>query len=328
MESYHFLLQVCLVFLVFFFLYLLIRFLRGLFLKNRLGYYSIQLENYDSLEYKSIYKVISAFSRLLESLVIFNGVARIYDKYIFEDSKLRKGMDYFSLKILVGFLLVLLYLFFCFFYEDSILVLLVLVSFVLGFVLPDFYCVFQFHNKKQLVNHEILNAVIMINNSFKANRTTEQAIMDVIVRSDGQLKSEFQKVLSDVKIGLEPSEAFHRMYFRTGLSSVEQISRSLAVVAISGIPIVDVFDEVEKRLLEEEKFHHLLQVYRSTNKIAHLLFLLLPLLFFLYLFLSNAKYLAILQSKVGVFFLLIEAILYLLYMLFLRKIVGGSQYDK
>ena len=59
---------------------------------NRLSYYSLNLEN--KKEKGVVNNIIFKSSRVLESLVIFNGLARTYDKYIYSDSRLRKSMDY------------------------------------------------------------------------------------------------------------------------------------------------------------------------------------------------------------------------------------------
>lgn len=323
MEDYKTLLQVILLLICLFFIYLLIKYIRSIIMRNRLSYYSLNLDD-ESFEYKSFYKIISKFSTFLNSLVIFNGLARTYNKYIYDDSKLRKGIDYISLKFISGILMILLYLFLAILYKNDILLYLVLVCFVLGFLLPDFYCFFKEKHYSRISNQDILRAVIIMENSYKVNKSTEQVLEDVIKRSDGRLKNEFIRVLNDIRIGLEIPDAFYRMYYRTGIEVLKNIAEGLKVVIVSGINPAMVFEEIEKSLIMKERFLQEISVYLSVNKIAHLVFLLLPLIFIVCIFLFNKSYVDILLSDIGVFLVLILGIVYLLYMLFLRSVVKGN----
>ena len=310
MEDYKTLLQVILLLICLFFIYLLIKYIRSIIMRNRLSYYSLNLDD-ESLEYKSFYKIISKFSTFLNSLVIFNGLARTYNRYIYDDSKLRKGIDYISLKFISGILMILLYLFLAILYKNDILLYLVLVCFVLGFLLPDFYCFFKEKHYSRISNQDILRAVIIMENSYKVNKSTEQVLEDVIKRSDGRLKNEFIRVLNDIRIGLEIPDAFYRMYYRTGIEVLKNIAEGLKVVIV-------------RSLIMKERFLQEISVYLSVNKIAHLVFLLLPLIFIVCIFLFNKSYVDILLSDIGVFLVLILGIVYLLYMLFLRSVVKGD----
>jgi hypothetical protein len=62
--------------------------------------------------------------------VIFNGLARTYDKYIYEDGKLKKSMDYVSVKILLGGLLIFINVFIHSLYKLEFGALLLLISFI------------------------------------------------------------------------------------------------------------------------------------------------------------------------------------------------------
>lgn len=327
MEEYRVLLQIILLIICLFLLYLLVKYIRSIMIKNRLSDYSINLGD-DNLEYKSFYKIILVVGNFLDSLVIFNGLARTYKKFINDDSKLRREIDFISLKFVFGILMILLYLFLVILYNDEILLYLVLICFVLGFLLPDFYWVFKDNHHKSIGNQDILKVVIIMENSYKVNRSTEQAVNDVINRTDGNLRLEFKKVLADMRIGLDVSDAFYRLYYRTRLEAVRRIANSFKIIDVSGISAALVFEEIEKYLIMDERFEQEMNVYYSVNKIAHLVFLLLPLIFIVSILLFNKRYIDVLLSEIGVFLILILGIIYLLYMLFLRRIIGGSVNDK
>lgn len=327
MNKYELVLQIFAIVFLLFILYLLFRFIIATIRAKRLTDFSLRGSK-ESSEKSIIFRIIYSFSDFLKSLVIFNQYGKTYDKYIYEESRLRKGIDYISIKILLGISFVFSYLFISFLYRDSISSLLILLVFVIGFLLPDFYCLFIRRKKVKILNKNMLSAIIIMNNSFKANSSTEKAINDVISRTDGLLSIEFKKVLNDLKIGMNVSEAFLRMYRRVRISSILYISRVLSLVNKSGISIVEAFDLIESKLINEEKFNNQINVLNSTNKISLLIFSILPVIFILCIIFYNKEYIMLFNTYLGTFVLAIILILYVFYLMLLRMIFRGGKYDR
>lgn len=327
MNKYELVLQIFAIFFLLFILYLLFRFVVASIRAKRLTDFSLRGSK-ESSEKSIIFRIIYSFSDFLKSLVIFNQYGKTYDKYIYEESRLRKGIDYISIKILLGISFVFSYLFISFLYREPISSLLILLVFVIGFLLPDFYCLFIRRKKVKILNKNMLSAIIIMNNSFKANSSTEKAINDVISRTDGLLSIEFKKVLNDLKIGMNVSEAFLRMYRRVRISSILYISRVLSLVNKSGISIVEAFDLIESKLINEEKFNNQINVLNSTNKISLLIFSILPVIFILCIIFYNKEYIMLFTTYLGTFVLAIILILYVFYLMLLRMIFRGGKYDR
>lgn len=327
MNKYELVLQIFAIVFLLFILYLLFRFIIASIRAKRLTDFSLRGSK-ESSEKSIIFRIIYSFSDFLKSLVIFNQYGKTYDKYIYEESRLRKGIDYISIKILLGISFVFSYLFISFLYRDSISSLLILLVFIIGFLLPDFYCLFIRRKKVKILNKNMLSAIIIMNNSFKANSSTEKAINDVISRTDGLLSIEFKKVLNDLKIGMNVSEAFLRMYRRVRISSILYISRVLSLVNKCGISIVEAFDLIESKLINEEKFNNQINVLNSTNKISLLIFSILPVIFILCIIFYNKEYIMLFTTYLGTFVLAIILILYVFYLMLLRMIFRGGKYDR
>ena len=326
MNKYSMALQILAWLFIGYLVYLVIRYLKTLLRLNRLSYYSLNLEN--KKDKGLINNIIFKMSRVLESLVIFNGLARTYDKYIYTDSKLRKGIDYVSIKILLGLLFIFINILINSLYRIEFNALLVIISFVLGFIIPDFYCLINKNKRVNILNKNLLSAIIIMNNSYKANESTEQAIKSVCERTEGAVAVEFMKVLNDIKLGIDISEAFYRMYERTNLSAVKYMSQVLGLVNRSGIDIIDAFSNIEKKLLEIEKFNNELIVLRDTNRLSVLIFSILPLVFLVTVVAYNTDYIKLLMSVNGIFIILIMFISYMLYLFIIKRIIRGDKYVK
>lgn len=326
MDKYTVALQILAWLFIGYIVYLVIRYIKSLFRLNRLSYYSLNLEN--KKDKGLVNNIIFKMSRVLESLVIFNGLAKTYDKYIYSDGKLRKGIDYVSIKLLLGIGFIFINLLINSLYKIEFNALLILISFVLGFIIPDFYCLFNKSKRVNILNKNLLSAIIIMNNSYKANESTEQAIKSVIQRTEGAVSVEFMKVLNDIKLGIDISEAFSRMYERTHLPVIKYMSSVLGLVNKSGIDIIDAFSNIEKKLLEIEKFNNELIVLRDTNRLSVLLFSILPLVFLVTVIAYNTEYIKLLMNVNGIFIILIMFISYMLYLFIIKRIIRGDKYVK
>ncbi len=324
MNKYSLVLQILAIIVILVLIYFFIKYLISLKKLNRLSYYSIDNNKNDSF----IINIVKLFGDFLEVLVVFNGIAKSYDKYLSDDNKINKGIYCISIKILLGLFLIIINIFGCFLLKDNINGLLILLSFVIGFVTPDYYFLLYRSRRAKILNRNILGAIIIMNNSYKISGSTELALKDVISRTDGVVKEEFSRVLNDIKLGLDISDAFLRMYIRTKLKVVLYISRFLSLTTKFGINITEAFDNIEKKLLDNERLNNELNNIHNINAISGLLFALLPLIFIFILVVYNRVYLDLFLSNMGVFVVSILLLLYLLYLIFIRTIMRGGKYDK
>lgn len=322
MNNYKTILFIVSILAICFVIYLLYRFIVLLYKVNRLNDLGLNSENPDiSLKFR--YRFLYKFANILSSMTIFNSISRTYDKYIDENSKLRKGIDYIAIKILFGLSLSIIYIFMMMLTKDDISLLFILITFILGFIIPDFYCYFIYHKKENINNKELLGAVIIMSNSYRAGRSTEQALKDVIEKSQGRLKREFIRVHDDIKLGLSSGESFNRMYERTNLKVVKDISNMLILSNKSNINIVASFNLIEKKLLDNEKYDNEVAMTNELNHLVYMVFLVLPIIIMILVILSNNSLLMLIGSSCGNIIVLILLILYILYFFIINKVVKG-----
>ncbi len=305
-----------------FVLYLLYKVIGYFKKKDRLSDFGIELSGTDidvSFRYKVLYKV----ANILESLVIFNGIARTYDKYVDNDSRLRKGMDYLAIKLMLGILFSFIYVFMMMISMSKINLIILIICFVLGYVVTDFYCYYKQYRYKDIVMKDLLSAIIIMRNSYKANRNIDEMMDDLVNRTNGRIKDEFKRVRGDTKVGLSISEAFKRMYDRTKLPVILDMSNILALANKTSINMINVLETMEKKVIDYEKLNDDLNVYISVNKLAYVVFLLLPFVFLVFIIISNQSYLSVIGSSAGSAIILTLTIIYILYILVINKIVKG-----
>lgn len=267
-------------------------------------------------------KILFEFSDFLESLVIFNGVSRTYDQFIFDDSRLRKGMDYIAIKVILAILCTLFYYFIALFYIGKIYITLVVAAFALGLVIVDFYCLYRYYQKTYISHEDYMKLVIMINNGFKASKSVESILEECIRNTSGSLRKQVRTLLRDYRMGLSLQKSFERMYYRVSDRSILFISNCLKLYD-EGVSYSVIFPYVEKELVKYEKITRKINDIKEFNLMLSIFFVFIPIVFIVYVLFSKNSYVDGILSNYGFAILLIEMIIYLLYLLFVRVMLKG-----
>ena len=161
MKNYESFLQVCAIILVVFLVYLFFKYVVYLMKKNRLADFSLKVRNNRN---NPILRIVKKTSNFIKSLKLidakkYNGYARLVPG--FED-----GYDIVSSKVLCSLLLTFLYLFVSMLYRSELHITIVLICLMLGYVLLDFYFIYNSRNNTKLVSKDMLGAIIIMSNDF------------------------------------------------------------------------------------------------------------------------------------------------------------------
>jgi len=322
MNKYSAILQLVAVLVVVFIGYLLFKYCVYLVRKNRLQDFSLKVKGSKNGFLVRSIKKTGSFLRKFKFIKV-----KKYNSYARYINNLDDGYDILASKILCSLFLLFLYLIVSLLYKSNLNIIIVLVCLVIGYVLLDFYYIYNGRNTYRLVNKDLLGAVIIMNNDFKANRSVEQAINDVIDRKNGPISIEFKKIRDDVELGLSYGEAFLRMYKRTGINVLLDVSHAFSLYTLIGSDLIDVFDQIEKKIIEEEKFTIQVRALKTFNKFFKILFYILPVFIVCLLFMVNPVYKDLLTTNKGLIVVCIMIVLYIVYIVTINKIVRRYSYD-
>ncbi len=267
-------------------------------------------------------RVFFDISDFIERLVIFNSVARTYDRFVGKDSRFRKGMDYLVLKVIIALFILLFYSLSSILYFHSYSISVAILLFVLGFVSVDFY-LFYTYGKKNIISREaLLEAIIVMNNGFKASRSIDDVLKNVIVECDGALKKHFIGIYEDYKMGFTLSEAFSRFYDKYKDSRIKFVADRLKLYE-EGVSLSVIFDNIELTMLKNDKVERKLDSIKNINLFITILIVFMPIIVVSIIVMSNKSFIDALVSDIGFAIILIELIVYLLYLFFVRIILKG-----
>ena len=266
---------------------------------------------------------IHKIAKVLNKSVFLKKYALKYEKHIkYEDKESMSGMDYIAIKFVAGISLVLFNILTFMFQVMEMSLMSFLLSFLIGFFLPDIFIQIEYQKKRKKIEEDLLKAIIIMNNSFKSGRNIMQAVQIVKEELDGPISDEFKKIYLDMTYGLSIEVVFDRFYNRVKLEDAKYITSSLTLLNKTGGNIVKVFGTIERSFFDKKKLKQEMQSLTSASIFVFRTLCFLPLIFILVIYILNPSYFSpIFTTNIGRMILLLVILIYVLYILVIKKVL-------
>lgn len=270
-----------------------------------------------------LWSFIQKISNILGKSALLKKYSVRYEKYIkFEEKDRVNGIDYVTIKFLIADLFLIFNILSMMFQVVNISFMSLLITFFLGFFLPDIFLQLDYQKKRKKIEEDLLKAIIMMNNSFKSGRNIMQAVSIVKEELDGPISDEFKKIYLDMTYGLSIEVVFERFYNRVKLDDAKYITSSLTLLNKTGGNIVKVFGTIEKSFFEKKKLKQEMQSLTSASVFVYRVLCFLPFLFITVIYLLNPNYfLPVFNTSVGHVLLILTILLYVLYIFVIKKVL-------
>ena len=195
-------------------------------------------------------------------------------------------------------------------------------SFILGYYIYDIYLIFNQKRRKQKIKNEMLRAVIIMNNAFKAGKSTLQAVSIVSRDLPEPISHEFEKISQDMSYGLSVDVAFQRFAKRVKLEEVNYIASVLTILNKTGGNIINVFSSIEKTLFDRKKLEEDLKNSTAASNFVVKFLMVIPVLFIIVIYIASPTYFnPLFESTLGYMVLLIIWIMFIVFIYLLNKII-------
>ena len=230
---------------------------------------------------------------------------------------------YFLLnKLFIGFVFTLLVVFSSVVNGKLVSFLGLVVSFIVGYYLYDIYLYFSVKNKKRKIKNEMLRAVILMNNSFKAGKSIMQAVYIASEELPKPIGLEFKRIYQDMSYGLSADVAFQRFALRVNLEEANYVASSLTILNKTGGNIVSVFSSIEKTLFDRKKLENELKTSAAASNLVVKFLMGVPVVFALIIYVISPHYFdSLFASPLGYFLLFIMWLMFIIFIYLLNKIM-------
>ncbi len=296
--------------------------------ERRIGRYSISpLKNKDISVMENISKkynnLIFNLRKYTSKISIFKKISKKYDKYItYGETDNKKAIDFVTQKILIAIGFVLLTIFSQVLQKRLVTSFELIINFCLGYYILDVYMYYHHKVKMKRMEAQILKAVIIMNNAFKAGKSTIQAVEIAKNKLPEPLNVEFNKIYNDIKYGLSLEVVFQRFAKRVDVEEAKYLSSSLTILNKTGGNIVEVFSSIEKSLFDNKKLNEELKNLTVSSNLVVKILMCLPFILISLIYMLNKTYFnPLFTSPLGYVILVLIFLILFMYVYFLQKIM-------
>jgi len=196
-------------------------------------------------------------------------------------------------------------------------------SFIIGYYAYDIYLIISKKIRHNKIKNEMLRAVIIMNNAFKAGKSTLQAVEIASKELPYPIAKEFEKIHQDMSYGLSVDVAFIRFAKRVKLEEANYIASVLTILNKTGGNIINVFSSIEKTLFDKKKLEEDLKNSTSAAKFMVVVLMIIPILLILIISTFGAPnyFNSLFASPIGYFVLFIILIMFITYVYLLLKML-------
>ena len=329
-----YILELVLIYLIALITYYLLHLRRRIKIAERLNRYSVYKEERQTKLFDDFFnmynKFIKKISNILYRIKIFNNYSLKYEKYISKEEKKEiDKMDFVSKKVLLSILFILILILFVIIKNQSITILQILVTGLVGFFTLDIFLISESKLLEKERENDLLRAITIMNNSFKSGHSIMQSIKLVSEELDSPLGLEFKKMYVDLTYGLSLDIVFKRFESRVKLKDAKYITTSLTILNETGGDIVKVFESVEKTFFNSKKLDDELKNLTAASKFLYYVLLFIPIVIILAIYLLDSTYFnPLFGSTLGYIILSLIVLIYITYIITIKKIMKvGIRYE-
>lgn len=318
--------QIIIMIVLFCIIILLLRQRKAIEYERRIARYSISpLEYKDKsfadIVYDKYYKEVTKLSKILNRSKFITKKSLKYEKYLgylpnFE------VIDFISNKIIISIIYIIITIFSITLQTRVVTILELIINLTIGYYLLDIYLYYRQKYMKKVIEKQVLKAVIVMNNAFKAGKSTMQAIYIASQELAPPLNYEFKRMFNEMQYGLSIDVVFDRLSKRVDNEAIQYLASSLIILNKTGGNIIKVFSSIERTLFDNQKLNEELKNLTASSNIIVKILLCIPFIFtFLIFILSPTYFNPLFESPLGHIVILLIILIFISYIWFLQKIM-------
>lgn len=318
------LILICIIPIIFYFLI----YNHSIKLEKRITKYSIEpIKKYSFSIFDKLLdfyqKMIEIIKKIVSKSVFITKHSKKFDKYVGIVDKIHKdGLELICSKIIVSIIFLLIAIFSKTIQFKSLTLEESFIPLILGYLILNLYYIIKYKQYRDRLENDLLQAIIVMNNSFKSGRSITQAIELVTKELDGPIADEFKLMHLQLQFGLSLDVVFSKFASRINIEEVNYLTASLTILNKNGGNIIKVFSSIEKTLFNKKKLKLELQSLTGSSRIIMYLLSCLPIFLVVVISFVNPNYfISLYTTTFGLIISFIAIIIYISYIIVIRKIM-------
>lgn len=176
--------------------------------------------------------------------------------------------------------------------------------------------------RERLFHDQLPETLMLISGSLRAGYSFMQAVDTIVKEMRPPMSIEFQKVLSEARLGLPVEQAMDKMAARFENSAFKWVVMAVKIQREIGGNLAEVLDILAASIQERDQIDRQVRVLTAEGRLSALILFLLPFFLGSFLFFVNRSYILLLFSNLaGLMMVGVSLMLMGIGALWLRKIV-------
>ena len=294
----------------------------------RIKYYSLEPIKREELSFSDKFvsgyiSFVGRFRKIVKKSNYFTKRSKKYERYIkYKDRDRIQTVDFITNKFIISIVFIILTTISQIFTTNYFSLFGYIINYFIGYYLLDILLFLNYKRKTRNIENDLLRAIIIMNNCFKAGKSTLQALQTASAELPYPLGDEFKKMYLDMKYGLSVDTVFDRFAKRVEIDEAVYLSSSLTILNKTGGNIVEVFSSIERTLFDKKKLDEELKNVSSVPKLVVKVLIAIPVIFVIVIYILNPTFFnPLFNSVLGYIIIAIILIMFIIYILLLRRIL-------
>jgi tight adherence protein B len=192
---------------------------------------------------------------------------------------------------------------------------------LLGTVAPFLYLSVRASRRQAKFEEQLPSTLQLLAGALQAGHSLQQAVDTVVHEAGDPISGEFQRVLTEARLGRPLEEAFEAMAKRTSSVDFKWTVMAIRLQRQVGGNLAEVLSTVSQTIRDRYALKRQVKALSAEGRLSSLILSILPVAMFLALLLLNPVFLRpLFTSTVGIMMLVVAAVLMVVGVFWLKKI--------
>jgi tight adherence protein B len=193
---------------------------------------------------------------------------------------------------------------------------------VLGYMLPAFYVHHRQRQRANELEQQLVDALALMAGGLRAGYSFLQGAEAVVRELPPPIRDEFGSLLEDLRVGVPMEEAVMAFAGRVRSEEVDMLATAILIQRSSGGNLAEILDTIAYTIRERLRIRREIMTLTAQERISSYIVGALPIGSFVFLSMSNPKYLsALFDTDLGHVLLVAAGMLEVIGFVIIRKII-------
>lgn len=201
-------------------------------------------------------------------------------------------------------------------------VLISIVCFFMGWIVPMLYVKGKRKKRLKLLNDQLGDTIALISNSLKAGYSFFQAVDTVTSEMSGSIAEEFAQVKKEINLGVTTENALENLARRVGSDDLELVVTAILIQRQVGGNLAEILDNISDTIRHRIRIKGEIKAMTAQGRISGIIIALIPPVIGLAMSVINPGYISLLfKTSIGLILIGVSVAMELIGALFIRSII-------